>query len=412
VWDEDGLPVQRKNWPIPVDFTTEYVKPPHRIISADSEHAIRGMLRDILSPARDDPRIIVDLEGNNLGAKGDISLLVVHVEHFNKTYLVDMLTLGKSAFTFFIDHFRCTGHEDTHGVAETVSLKSVLESEEWPKLLWDCRTDSNALYFLYGVDLKGVEDVQLYENLQFTYYWDSCYPEKNYLLGLAKAIDRYAKTPQSVKADLVMLKTSFNGRYHLFGMRPLSDEAIKYATNDVQHLGPMLDTFAKKLNSQERYMVKIETKNRLDFSRREDFAGSGYAPDWSSYRGAPDLAWLVQLGWTGEEAVCNGGCLSAWGHPHVCKKTCACYGTCEDWRRKVEEGIRNAERRTFGKDYVGGDMHQAQWNEVRKAEGERDQGLKMRCDSCTASKGAKNARGHAGNEYLPVMDFEKEITGK
>lgn len=301
LWDYppvDG-PYSHKDWgygiaqirlPIPVDFTTAYVKPPESIILADSENTIQAMLRDIVSPAREDSRIIIDLEGNNLGSSGTLDLLILHIEHFNKTYLVDVVTLGKSAFEISIDHVQCTwDFWEPCTTKETITLKSVLESEEWPKLLWDCRTDSNALYFLSGVDLKGVEDVQLFENLQYTEDYDSRHPSKNYLLGLAKAIDRYAPIPSSEKNELAALKASFKGQYHIFGIRPLSDEAIRYAANDVKHLGPMLDVLARKLNAQEKFMIKIETARRLEHSHSEYFRGNGYAPTWSRYRGAPDL---------------------------------------------------------------------------------------------------------------------------
>lgn len=44
-----------------------------------------------------------------------------------------------------------------------LTLKMVLESSAVTKLFWDCRSDSQALYYIYEVKLAGVIDVQLWD---------------------------------------------------------------------------------------------------------------------------------------------------------------------------------------------------------------------------------------------------------
>jgi hypothetical protein len=167
----------------------------------------------------------------------------------------------------------------------------------------------------------------------------------------------------------------------------------------MKHLGPLLDTFVEKINSQERFMIKIETKSRIEFSQTKDFFGGGRAPGWSHCRGAPDRFWVLQKGWTGEVAVCESDCLAGWGHPHGCGRSCSFFGKSEQRRRQIEERLRNAEQRTLGEDYSPADMHRAQRDEVAKE-------LMTRCDTCAVLKGVKASQVRQG---LPVLDFDEEF---
>lgn len=44
-----------------------------------------------------------------------------------------------------------------------MSLKSILESSMTPKVFFDVRTDSDALYGQFGIRLAGIIDLQLME---------------------------------------------------------------------------------------------------------------------------------------------------------------------------------------------------------------------------------------------------------
>ena len=44
-----------------------------------------------------------------------------------------------------------------------MSLKAILESPKTPKVFFDVRMDSDALYALFGVKLAGIIDLQLME---------------------------------------------------------------------------------------------------------------------------------------------------------------------------------------------------------------------------------------------------------
>ena len=66
-----------------------------------------------------------------------------------EVYLIDVHTLGELVFT-------------TVGIDNpNVTLKSILENETIPKVFFDVRNDSNALFFLYNIKLAGIHDLQV-----------------------------------------------------------------------------------------------------------------------------------------------------------------------------------------------------------------------------------------------------------
>lgn len=124
----------------------------------------RGSLKDMLvsmasalKTANAAADISVDLEGYQLGKDGTISLAQIFVHATNVVYLVHVAVLGAAAFS--------TPVAAVSGIFKGVllTLKTVLESSAVTKLFWDCGSDSQALYHLYGVKLAGVVDVQLWD---------------------------------------------------------------------------------------------------------------------------------------------------------------------------------------------------------------------------------------------------------
>ncbi|CAK1355966.1 hypothetical protein CB0940_00368 [Cercospora beticola] len=96
-----------------------------------------------------EPQLAVDLEGVSLGRDGDISIVQIFLAPKKVCFLVDVFTLGSVAF-------KTAGR-----VSRTTTIASLLEDPQVKKLLFDCRTDNEALAHLYGVHMRGVVDVQL-----------------------------------------------------------------------------------------------------------------------------------------------------------------------------------------------------------------------------------------------------------
>lgn len=100
------------------------------------------------------PCLYFDVEGVNLSRHGSVSIIEVHYQPLSgpenaHTYIIDVHILGFLAFS-------------TPSV-EGVSLKSILESPKTPKVFFDVRTDSDALYAQFGIRLAGIIDLQLME---------------------------------------------------------------------------------------------------------------------------------------------------------------------------------------------------------------------------------------------------------
>ncbi len=92
--------------------------------------------------------------------------------------LVDVHTLGAAAFS-------------TTATDGVTTLKSVLEDPSIPKAFFYVRNDSDALYNLYSVYMRGVVDVQLMELRTRT-------GSRRLLNGLARCLEGYFKSARMV----------------------------------------------------------------------------------------------------------------------------------------------------------------------------------------------------------------------
>lgn len=105
------------------------------------------------------PHLFIGLEGVNLSRYGAISILTIYDRSSNFVYLIDVHNLGDAAFstsaltnnTFLMEENRF------------VTLREILESTENPKVFFDARNSSDALFAGFNIELKGVQDLQLME---------------------------------------------------------------------------------------------------------------------------------------------------------------------------------------------------------------------------------------------------------
>ena len=86
----------------------------------------------------------MDLEGVNLSRHGEICVLQITTGRLSPVYLFDICSL-REAFA----------------ARDASSLKHLLEDAGIAKLMFDCRSDGNALFFLHNVRLQNVVDLQL-----------------------------------------------------------------------------------------------------------------------------------------------------------------------------------------------------------------------------------------------------------
>ena len=92
--------------------------------------------------------IAVDLEGEQLGRTGPICILTVGRKD-GSAYLFDIVTLGVAAF-------------------ENGGLRALLEDARVMKLMYDGRSDADALFHQFnGVRIRGAADLQVRRNFEF-----------------------------------------------------------------------------------------------------------------------------------------------------------------------------------------------------------------------------------------------------
>ncbi|KAI9643015.1 hypothetical protein NHQ30_008749 [Ciborinia camelliae] len=211
------------------------------------------------------PSVYIDIEGIDIGRGGSVSILQVYILPTEKSYLVDVHKLGKQAFS--------TPN------ASGLTLKSILESQLIPKIIFDVRNDSDALYSHFGVKLGGVTDLQLME-------FATRSGHRRFLCGLAKCMDRdLVQTPKELKVRGAIKKRGkelfapeFGGRYEVFNDRPLDQAIVDYCIQDVQLMPQLWQIYNARLSKlPTKWTTKVveETKARVLLSQSPGYNGKG-----------------------------------------------------------------------------------------------------------------------------------------
>ncbi|KAL8782734.1 MAG: hypothetical protein Q9213_005158 [Squamulea squamosa] len=191
------------------------------------------------------PELYVDAEGISLSRSGELSILIIHVQtpSFSHTYLLHVHVLGRRTFT-------------TRTANGLYTLKSILEDNRIPKVLFDCRMDSDALFGQFGVLLGGVIDLQL-----------MCVAAQGggprYLPGLAKCLLLDLVIPREEQEWIAKVKEKgqrlwrpmFQGSMQRFNDNPLHDDIVNYCVVDAAYLPRLFETYNKPLENRVSLMA-------------------------------------------------------------------------------------------------------------------------------------------------------------
>ncbi|KAJ5549032.1 hypothetical protein N7513_006266 [Penicillium frequentans] len=229
----------------------------------DTEAQIASLVSRLQNLPTKPPSLYIDLEGVNLSRHGSISILQIYVLPFEETYLVDIHTLQEKAFL-----------QTASDKGQT--LLDILESPQVPKVFFDVRNDSDALFSHFNVQLAGVIDLQLME-LATRYF------SRRYVSGLAKCIERDApltacesrRWKASKEKGLKLFAPELGGNYGVFNSRPLADEIKEYCVQDVQFLSKLWVQYHQKLSPSWARKVATETTNRVKLSQTATYDGKG-----------------------------------------------------------------------------------------------------------------------------------------
>ncbi|KAI4112172.1 MAG: hypothetical protein LQ339_000180 [Xanthoria mediterranea] len=232
----------------------------------DTPEAMTSVIDTLVALPSSPPSLFIDLEGVSLSRHGTVSILQLLVSQSDRTYLIDIHTLGSKAF-----HAPATDGQTT--------LKSILESNAIPKVFFDVRKDSDALYAHFGIRLAGVQDIQLMElairkpNIP-----------KKYLNGLAKCIEKDVPMPMDESHRWKMVKEKgrrlfapeCGGSYEVFNTRPMSDDVQAYCVQDVKFMPKLWTVYNAKLTSPVwKGKVEKATGDRVVMSQSASFDGNG-----------------------------------------------------------------------------------------------------------------------------------------
>lgn len=223
------------------------------------------------SADRYSPAIYIDLEGVNLCREGSISILTLLIDVGTSTtyvYLIDVHTLGAQAF-------------NTVGVKQA-TLKDVLQDKEIPKVFFDVRNDSDALFAHFSVALQGVEDVQLMESAtrettasrKFLTSLNKCV--ENDMLIFLKESERASWKLAKEKGER-LYKAEHGGSYDVFNQRPIPEDILSYCVGDVQCLPQLRDNFYTLRAHRWQDLVREESEKRVAMSQRSDYQPHGPA---------------------------------------------------------------------------------------------------------------------------------------
>ena len=127
-------------------------------------------------PVLHSPTMYIHLEGVNLCREGSVSIFTLLIDTgipTQRVCLIDVHVLGAQAF-------------NTPG-AKQKTLKDILQDEKIPKVFFDVRNDSDALFAHFSVQLHGVKDVQLMGSAT-----RKTTQSRRLLSGLAKCVEKIA----------------------------------------------------------------------------------------------------------------------------------------------------------------------------------------------------------------------------
>lgn len=209
-----------------------------------------------LSSIEPDSTLYIDLEGNNLGRHGTITLVTILVHPQNVTGVVDVLTLGESAFSIQSDKGQ--------------SLKSIFEDPGIATCVWDVRNDADALWAHFKVALAGVIDIQLLENASRPAHFN-----KYNLSGLGNAVKydlagimgnfERQKWMQTKSEGAALMPTD------VFSKRPLPPNVLQYCVNDVVALPALRNRYTQRITPQWLSKAMEESRRRAEDARSPGF---------------------------------------------------------------------------------------------------------------------------------------------
>ncbi|RFU81465.1 3 -5 exonuclease [Trichoderma arundinaceum] len=225
----------------------------------DTLPALSAVVDSLKGLPTEPPSIYVDLEGVNLSRNGTISILQLYIHPTKKTYLIDVLSLKDRCFS--------TPGGNGH------SLKVILESTTIPKVFFDVRNDSDALYSHFQISLAGILDLQLMELATRTF-------PRRLVQGLAKCIEKDAlfmctidrlNWMETKERGANLFLPEKGGSYQVFLERPQRREILTYCAQDVHILPRLWGAYDSKITAIWKQRVVETSMDRVRLSQSPSY---------------------------------------------------------------------------------------------------------------------------------------------
>lgn len=236
----------------------------------DSSTSLVSLLNDLENQSTSPPSLYLDIEGIKLSRYGSISIIQLFHLPLNRVFLIDVFVLQDAAF-------------DTSNLSGT-SLRSIFESPTIPKVFFDVRNDSDALFGHYNISLQNVHDIQLLEVATRS-------RSKDRVAGLRKCIECDARLSVEAKRKwrvtkekgLALFSEQGVASYAPFNSRPMLQDVIDYCAQDVIYLPILWMVYSKKISEKWLQRVQEETRRRVSMSQTESYDPHGKHKVWSPW---------------------------------------------------------------------------------------------------------------------------------
>ncbi|UKZ78132.1 hypothetical protein TrVFT333_005866 [Trichoderma virens FT-333] len=161
----------------------------------------------------------------------------IHVHPTKTIYLIDVQSLGEKCFS-------------TPGKC-LKTLRDILKSPLIPKVFFDVRSDSDALFALFNITLDGVLDLQLME-----------FATRSVLRKSWKSVKEQGRllfTPKS------------GGSYEVLNERPLRQDILRYCAQDVSVMPVLWSVYDSKITQEWKQKVVVASRDRVWRSHEVDY---------------------------------------------------------------------------------------------------------------------------------------------
>ena len=234
-----------------------------KVTVVDSEPAVRALIDDLEHLPTQPPSLYLDIEGVKLSRHGSMSIIQLFVLPKDHVFLVDIFVLKGAAF--------CTCN------ASGTNLRSILESALVPKVFFDVRNDSDALFSHFHISLAGVHDVQLMEVATRSSR------SRERVAGLATCVKRDAQLTAEASAlwkatkqkGLLHFAPEHGGSYEVFRCRPMLQDIVDYCAQDVVYLPVLWRVYTQKISAEWMRKVQHETCERILASQKASYEPHG-----------------------------------------------------------------------------------------------------------------------------------------